>query len=137
MKKWRIKKLVPKCIRALYYANKKESNSVGLDKNLQYPIFAKKQGCENIEFDELGLLKEKAKNEFKEFSLDPDDYILYPMQETVMVKLLSQSPVDMLAARIGNRIIKEGLCNVSKSEMAGNYEKYTIEVVISKRIKNV
>jgi hypothetical protein len=86
----------------------------------------------DIEFDTRGLIKEKPKNEYKPPVTDPNSFTMIHMEEVVFVKLYSQSPVDMLAARIANRITKEGLCKVTKTEMAGELIKYKIVVTIAK-----
>ncbi len=123
MRKWAWKYLVPKFLKALWYANTERRQT-------------KKQFKTEVKIIEV-FLEEKGKAQIKNTyvpeEMNPAMLDMYPMQIVVMVKQGEQSPVDMMAARIAYRILKEGLCQVTKSTMAGEIEKYVLEVTIAKK----
>lgn len=137
MRKWLWKWLVPKGLKALYYANRNnrafEKATSELSKDVNWNAKTKLYDHEKAEYLYEEETRIKPVNEYKPIELDPNAHQMFPMQETVMVKSGERSPADMLATRIGNEILRQGLCTVSKSAMAGGYDKYVIEVVIAKK----
>lgn len=76
----------------------------------------------------LRLLKGRKKE-----ILPKTDSVEY--SEEVIVEKTDRSPADILAMRIGQSILKDGMAVVSSQEVGNNHVRYRVKIFISKRRK--
>ena len=77
----------------------------------------------------------KPSQQQKKLPPPTDPLVIYEITEEVIVHLDDKSPVDLLAQRISQEIVKNSLCEIKTTDLGSPYRRYSVSVKIAMKRK--
>lgn len=81
------------------------------------------------------LLKRNHLKKEEQKQLSSSDMCVIELTEEIIVNTTDRSPVDMLAFRISQQILRDNLCSVNTTDLGSPYTRYSVTVSIAVKKK--